>query len=541
MPPGNAVERPVKLWQVILALVGVTFLALGSRWIRVAELPKQELWLGAGGCHTPMTVLDPPADVKPAGSVVLLHGLSANRRLMMYLAEDFAGHGFRAYALDLPGHGDSQDAFSFAHAQDCATAAVESLIHSGQLDPKNAILLGHSMGAAIAIRMADRDPVAATIALSPAPMNGPQRMPANLLVFSASADLGILKRVAQGLSDAAGGERIAPEDFAQQRAFELRRLPRSTHTSLLSDRRVAHDSEKWAMQALFPDIASDPYTLTLNLDLATFETYGQGRRRLAGGVLGFLGILLLFPMFVALAAQLAVPTAAEDSAALQSESSQIESPGNHPSARLLLTEGAVFAMLGVLLLVLGVPLKFLHLYTGAYLASLLLIVGILLLIFNFGFAMEYASLHIKPLAVAAILGFATFLALGAWMNWQLDDAWLNAPRWLRFAGLLPVTWIYCFAEEVVLGPVHHGLERTVRFAVFLLLRAELFLACTLAWYLFASGQVLIPLLFVYLAAFSILQRLATDALRSRTASATAAALFGAILASWFIASVFPLT
>ena len=524
----------MKLWQIIFAIVGLVLLALGSHWIRVAELPKQEIWLNAGGCQTPMTVLDPPADVKPAGSVVLLHGLSANRRLMMYLAEDFAGHGFRAYALDLPGHGDSRDAFSFARAQDCATAAVESLIRSGQLDPQKTILLGHSMGGAIAIRMADRDPVAATIALSPAPMNAPQRMPANLLVFSASADLGILKRVAQGLADSAGGERTAPEDFVQQRAFDLRRLPRSTHTSLLSDRRVAHDSEKWAMQTLFPDIASD--TLTLNLDLATYETFGKGRRRLAGGVLGFLGILLLFPMAVTLAAKFAAPSAASNGAA-----PQLESPGNRPSARLLLGEGALCAMVGVLVLVLGVPLKFLHLYTGAYLASLLLIVGILLLIFNFGFAMEYASLHIKPLAVAAILGFATFLAIGAWMNWQLDDAWLNAPRWLRFAGLLPVTWIYCFAEEVTLGPVHHGLERTVRFAVFLLLRLELFLACTLAWYLFASGQVLIPLLFVFLAAFSILQRLATDALRVRTCSATAAALFGAILASWFIAGVFPLT
>jgi hypothetical protein len=89
MSPANATERPVKLWQFILAIVGVVFLALGSRWIRVAELPKQESWLDAGGCHTPMTVLDPPADVKPAGSVVLLHGLSANRRLMMYLSEDF--------------------------------------------------------------------------------------------------------------------------------------------------------------------------------------------------------------------------------------------------------------------------------------------------------------------------------------------------------------------------------------------------------------------------------------------------------------------
>jgi pimeloyl-ACP methyl ester carboxylesterase len=539
MSPANAPERPMKLWQIILAVLGVIFLALGSRWIRVAELPKQELWLDAGGCHTPMTVLDPPADVKPAGSIVLLHGLSANRRLMMYLAEDFAGHGFRAYAIDLPGHGDSRDAFSFAHAEECATAAVESLIQRGQLDPKRTILLGHSMGSAIAIRMTDRDPLAATIALSPAPMKAPQRMPANLLVFSASADLGILKRVAQGLSDAAGGERTAPEDFVQQRAFDLRRLTRSTHTSLLSDRRVAHDSEKWAMQALFPDIAAD--TLTLNLDLATYETFGQGRRRLAGGVLGFLGILLLFPLVVSCAAKFAAPAPAVAIDASDTAASQIESPGNHPSTRLLLGETALGAMIGVLVLVLGVPLKFLHLYTGAYLASLLLIVGILLLVFNFGFAMEYASLHVRPLAVAAALGFATFLAIGAWLNWQLDDAWLNAPRWLRFAGVLPVAWIYCFAEEVVLGPVHHGLERAVRFAIFLVLRAELFLAATLAWYFFASGQVLIPLLFVFLAAFSILQRLATDALRSRTASAAAAALFGAILASWFIAGVFPLT
>jgi hypothetical protein len=188
-----------------------------------------------------------------------------------------------------------------------------------------------------------------------------------------------------------------------------------------------------------------------------------------------------------------------------------------------------------------VPLKFLHIYTGAYLASLLLVVGVMLLIINFGYAMEYTSLPGRKLIVAAVLGFATFLAIGAWLNWQLDDAWLNAPRWLRFAGLLPVMWIYSFAEEVALGPVHHGLARAVRFAVFLLLRAEIFLACTLAWRLFASGQVLIPLLFTYLAVFSILQRLATDALRVRTVSATAAALFGAILVSWFIASVFPLT
>ncbi|MGC1635407.1 MAG: alpha/beta fold hydrolase [Candidatus Acidiferrales bacterium] len=516
----------MKRWEIILALAGPLLLAMGVHWVHAAELPKQETWLEAGGCRTPMTILEPPPDVKPAGSVVLLHGLSANRRLMLYLAEDFAGHGLRAYTIDLPGHGDSKDAFSFARAQQCATAAIESLVRSATIDPKNTVLLGHSMGAAIAIRMADRDPLAATIALSPAPMTLPQRMPANLLVFSASADLDVLKNTAHSLAAAAGGTRTASDDFAQQRAFDLRTDPFATHTSLLSDHRVAHESELWAMRALFPNIATN--TLALNLDLATYETFGNGRRRLAGAILGLLGILLMFPAGATLLARFAGPP-------------QIESPGTRPSPTLLLIEGAACAMAAVLFLELGTPLHFFHLYSGAYLASVLLIVAILLLILNFGFAMEYAKFNGKHLAAAAILGFATFLAIGAWLNWQLDDAWLNAPRWLRFVALLPVLWLFAFAEEVVLGPPHHAKKRAARFAIFLALRLEIFLACLLAYYMLASGQVLIVILFLYLALFSVLQRLATDALRVRTGSANAAALFGAILASWFISTVFPLT
>jgi len=374
--------------------------------------------------------------------------------------------------------------------------------------------------------MADRDPVAATIAISPAPTIPPKRMPSNLLVFSASADIRVLKQAAQSLAELAGGKRTAPDDFAQQRAFDLQLLPHATHTSLISDRRVAHNSELWAMRTLFPDISSE--TVALNLDLATYETFGGGRRRLAGGVMGLIGIFLLFPLTVAMFAKIGGPTSPEV-------------PGLAPRVPMLLAEVAICAMLGVIALTLGVPLKFLHLYTGAYFVSLLFIVGILLLICNFGFALEYASLRPGRLAGAALLGFVTFLGIGAWLNWQLSDAWLNAPRWLRFAEILPFLWVYFFAEEVVLGPVHSGAARAKRFAVFLTLRLLIFLACLLAYYAFMSGQVLLVLLFVYLALFSILQRLASDALRTRTGAALSAALFGAILGSWFIASLFPLT
>jgi pimeloyl-ACP methyl ester carboxylesterase len=526
MRHANDPGRAMKLWRTLLAIGGAGCLLLGTQWVRRAELPKQDLVIDAGGCRVPATLLYPPAGVTPAGTVVLLHGLSANRRLMMYLAEDFAGHGLRTYAFDLPGHGDNTEAFSFSRAQKCATLAVDSLVRAGKIDPKTNTLVGHSMGAAIAIRMADLEPMNATIAISPAPMESSGRMPSNLLVFSASADLAPLKREAAQLSAAAQGDRIAPDDFAQKRAFELKSLPYSTHTSLVSDRRVAHHSEQWIMQSLFPQI--DSKTLTLNLDLGTYETYGNGRRRLAGAILGLVGILLIFPVACAIAAKLSGPAL-------------VESPGTKPSVQLALVEFLVCSLIGVLILTLGNPLSFLHLYSGSYLASLLLIVGLLMHVLNFGFLMEYARFDARKSICAAILGVGTILAVGGWMNWQIDDAWLNFPRWLRFAGILPVAWIFCFAEEIALGAVGRGWNRALRFGFFGLLRAELFIACLLGFYVLANGQVLLVLLFVFFVLFSLLQRLATDAFRAHTGSAEGAALFGAILTAWFVSVVFPLT
>jgi pimeloyl-ACP methyl ester carboxylesterase len=515
-----------KWWESAFAVAGIIFLILGTKWVRSGALPEQRIVLDAGGCHTPATILNPRITDEPPGTVILLHGLSANRRIMMYLASEFAGHGLQVYALDFPGHGDSEDSFSFAKAAECAGAAVESLSRSGRIDPTKTILVGHSMGGAIAIAMSDRLPVAATIAISPAPMILPKRMPSNLLVFSGEYELGVLHRAAASLFQAAGGNRASPEDFAQKRAFDLRYVAHATHTSLITDRNVAHQSERWIMQTLFPDIP--PETLALNLDLAPYATANRGRHRLAGAVLGLIGILFLFPFCATLITSL-------------SGRPRAESDGTRPPYALSLVEVAVAALAGVLLLILGDPLKFLHMYTADYLLSLLLIVGIVLLILNRSYIRAVWPPNVSSFAVAAILGFAVFLAVGGWLNWQLDDAWLNAPRRLRFFGILPIAYVFCSAEELVLGPVHSGRRRALRFGVFVLLRLEIFLACTLAYYKLMSGQVLIPLLFVFLAAFSILQRLAADGVRARSGSATAAILFSAILAAWFVASVFPLT
>jgi pimeloyl-ACP methyl ester carboxylesterase len=505
----------MKKWEIVLAIAGALILGLSAWAIHRTEPQHTDTIITAGDCHMPVTILEPRA--KPRGTALLLHGLSADRRIMQPLGTFLTSDAsLRVYVFDLPGHGDNTDPFSFARADACARITVESLIRTGEVDPKRTILVGHSMGGAIAIRAADRAPVAGTIALSPAPMPLPQRMPANLLVFSAQFDLPILKRAAQTLAQAAGGERTKTGDFLEARAFHLEVTPLSDHVSLLSDPRVFRQSGDWIDRTL--GIASHGQT-------GDTESPAYAN---AAPFVGLLGILFLFPLCVAIAARIAGPGVADSAAAI-------------PPIKLALAEGAVCALATVLLLVLFVPLGFLRLYTGDYLASLLLIAGVLLLALNWRAAKQSLGVTPRTLIGAAVIGFAVMLGIGAWLNWQVADLWMNAPRWLRFAALLPITWVYCFSEEVVLGPVGHGRRRTARFALSLALRAELWLACLLTYYTLASGQVLILILVASLALFCILQRLAADALRLRTGSPAAAALFGAILAAWFIAAIFPLT
>lgn len=444
--------------------------------------------------------------------VIILHGLGANRRVMQALGGYIARHlPVRTYLFDLPGHGDNTEPFSFARAQECTEAAIETLVRSGRIDPQRTVVIGHSMGGAIAIRMADREPVAATIAISPAPMSLPLRMPSNLLIFSGQYDFWPLERQAKQLLQAAGGDRTSGEDFRERRAFLLRFVPYATHTSLIFNSQVARQTVGW-----------------INDVLQTAQPNGRlPALRDAAPELGLIGLLMMFPLGATAAMRFA-------------GSSREEQSDSHPAWKLALLEGFVCAFGGALILMGGTPLRFLRLYGGSYLASLLLTAGLLLLTLNWGFARAGWRTSARPLIVAAAVGFAAMLACGAWANWQLTELWMNAPRWLRVAALLPILWIYCFAEETVLGPVGTGRARARRFIVFLVLRLELWLACVAGYFLLANGQVLLAIMAPSFAGFSILQRLGTDSLRRRMGSATAAAAFDAILAAWFIAAVFPL-
>jgi hypothetical protein len=116
---------------------------------------------------------------------------------------------------------------------------------------------------------------------------------------------------------------------------------------------------------------------------------------------------------------------------------------------------------------------------------------------------------------------------------------LTTPRWLRLAPAALAVFPYFLAEEVALGPRLPGANWR-RFALFVGMRFELWIAMILAYFFTMNGQVLIGLLLPSFMLVSLLQHYGSEVLRRRTGSPAAAAIFGAIIAAWFIVFVFPL-
>jgi pimeloyl-ACP methyl ester carboxylesterase len=520
----RAVEAPMKAREVVFSAGGICLLLVGASLIWAHRPVRHDRLLAGASCRVPITELE-PAGGGAQGSVIVLHGLSSNRRVMLTLGQGFAAAGMRVFLLDSPGHGNSSEPFTLTRAEDCAAEAVGALARDGEIALDRTVLVGHSMGGALALRLADRFPTAATIAISPAPMvqagwlprndvllQPPRHMPINMLIVAGGMEPGFLHAADEALVRAAGGERTQPDDFVQRRAVKLMSMWGDGHTSLVLDRRVMRAGAAWAREALY---------------LRSQESVNLGFPDL-GAALGLAGLLLVFPLSATLLTQAfgAAKTASQASTGAGAASS-------------LLRWSAV-SILTALILQGWVPLRLVHIFTGDYYASFKLLAGIGLLVLAWRAKKLGTMGGANALLVAACLGLLIILAVGGWLNLQIADLWLTPARWWRFLVLVPLGVPFYLAEELALGPPG-AISRAARFTLFIALRLVTWLVLVLALLVFSNQQILILLMGMFLAVLALAQRMGADAVRRRTGSAAAAALFSAILGAWFIAGVFPLT
>lgn len=511
--------------KTLRALAGAG-LCVAGLWLALA-VPYQShtFRIDAGGCRLVTDIVEPtgqPTGEMPQGYVVLLHGLSANKRIMAYLTAGFAAQGLRVFVPDLPGHGRTDGPFSYQRSEQCSENLVRELTARGLLNPERTILAGHSLGGAIALRVASHVPVAGVIAISPAPMRpirgiSPEMMPfhefgtlpAHSLVMSAAWESERIREGANGLVP-------SPGDGTNEYVV----IPRSTHVSILFDGAAMSSAQNWAARVLH--LESKPIL--------------PSRQGLLGFLAGFAGILLL-----------AGPFLRETLQSKKETSAPTENVPPVAKGRAFL-EYAIIALGTVGILSYWNPLRLLHLFEGDYFASFLLVLGLVLLGLHWNslrnlFGTRPADAQPTPYFTLLAAAFAAFLLhflVTAWMDLTFTEAWVTAARWARFAPLFIAVLLYHAAEELLLGPAPPGKGRR-RLLTALFLRLVAWVAMVAGIFLLHSGEVLLVLLAPYFAIFCVLQAWGMKVVREVTASPAATALFGAILLAGFCLVVFPTT
>jgi pimeloyl-ACP methyl ester carboxylesterase len=506
---------------VVLCIVGFV-LAWPSPYRETAVV------IGAGGCRLVTDVIDQGND-DTRGFVVLFHGLAANKKIMSYLARGFASQNLRVFVPDLPGHGRTPGPFSFERAEACAETLVRELIARRAIDPQRTMLAGHSMGGAIAIRVAARVGVAGVIAISPAPQRAAHSIPRDMLPFENPPPLPP-HTLAMSAAFEPLGIRESTRDLITGDAAATGKylfLPSATHVSVLFDSRVVRAAQEWTAEALkFPAESSAPLG-------------APSSAALFGSLAGLAGILLLAGPFVS-------ETMGMQRGATASPQAVVGDPQDvrgAPAAVLVyraLFETAAVSFLAVVFLRFWDPLSFVRLYNGSYFASFLLIAGLALLLLHYKSVRELFPTKNNILLQASLAGFVMHLLVTGWFDTTFMEAWLSWTRWARFPVLFVAAFAYLLAEELLLGPLA-ARSRAARIWLALALRLIAFGALVFGIFVLHSGAILVILLAVYLTLFFILQRLGMDLVRRQTGSAIAAAVFGAILLAGFCLVIFPVT
>ena len=169
-------------------------------------------------------------DAGSGDSLVLLHGLTATRRYVLQGSRLLEREGFRVVSYDARAHGDSGPGDGYEYS-DLAADLISVLDGCGI---ERAVLIGHSMGAHTAIRVALEHPerVRALVQITPAYPGSPHLDDAALAYWD---------RLAAGLeADGADGFMRAfepPEDPRWREAvvkFTRQRIERHRHPEALA-------------------------------------------------------------------------------------------------------------------------------------------------------------------------------------------------------------------------------------------------------------------------------------------------------------------
>ncbi len=503
--------RKGSLW---LALIGISLLLLGGwlTYLAGRRYSEHHYITDAGSCRMDMIEVELANHVEGPAAVVLFHGLSANKTIMMYLARAMAETGARVFVPDLPGHGSTGGPFSTTQAETCAGSLVRGLAARGLIEPDKTILAGHSMGAAIALRLAVKFRPAGVIALSPAPMKVAHGVTKEVLLYPEPPPIGPNTLIMAGQYEPKGlsGNAADLAATAIDSSVVYRPLAGNSHVSVLFSPTVARYTQEWVSNVLhLPQASRLPW-----------------RGNLLGGLFGLTGILLLAGPFL--------------DECMGKEPANEQRTDRQISKRQVTVEFVLAAIAAVFVLRFWMPLRVVHIFEGDYLASFFLIVGVLVIALHARAASRQFRVDKWALAGAVVAATILHLLITGWLQLTITGAWMTVARWSRFPLFFMAAFLFLYALEVVLGPVRPEAAWT-RYGFAALVIVFTWSALAVGVIFAHSGQILLVLLSPYIGLFFLAMGLGAQLVRRISGSPAASAVFGAILLTGFALVLFPVS
>jgi pimeloyl-ACP methyl ester carboxylesterase len=455
--------------------------------------------------------------------VLLIHGLGGSKSVLIQLATELSHAGFDCTSIDLPGHGASADVFTWNRALGNTMSIVSDLLseRSSGAQPR-LFLVGHSLGASIAIRAGREDArVAGVIAISPAIEPVTLDSPHCLLILSGEYDFPFVRRGAAFLYEAATGATSIPtkgtgtwENESHTRKLTI--LPWTDHSLGIFKPRSIEEIENWIA-------AIDPGGPHTTLDPTRYLT-----RTLLRIFSCVLLLTLWFPLTGSVAAILHVKR--------DSRTPDLMSTREWSRSRPL----TLYAIAGVAaVLVLGVfnPWRHLGLMGGAYLTGFLCLLGLLGCVF-----VKPALGQIRPwvgpsfFAIAALLLLVICVAPS--FTRQVVHLELETHRLWRLPWVLASLAPFFLFDELLLSYQVRQNRWWQTGLFYVSSRLVIALLLLVGFLTLRSSQFLIILMFPGLLAANTVLWLLARWIQHLTGSTVASFVFSSLSTAWFVCVFF---
>jgi pimeloyl-ACP methyl ester carboxylesterase len=454
--------------------------------------------------------------------VLLIHGLSASKSAMKQMASELARWGCDCYLMDLPGHGNSREHFSYEATVIAIDRAVLRLLSgSNDANPSSAplVVVGHSFGARVALGAARRHPrIAEVIALSPAAEAFAPKVP--LLILIGEFDFPFVRRGAAFLYEQVTGARLPRLDEPGQwqsstGSSRLVVLPWTDHSQTLFKASSLNEIKGWLTKV-------SPMT---NVSFSPWAFWVRTQLRAAFCILS---LVIWFPV-VRLLADLVMPTRRDPS------SNSLVSPSKDQFRLVWIY--AFAAALAILVLMRINPWERLGLLGGDYLTGLLCATGLV------GLAAlrpdwKDSENELSALICSLLAWLILVLGCSRWVTTEFAHLDLIPTRLWRLPWISLGALPFFVLDELVCRRRLQGLS-TARIVMFhLSTRFILAIALLLGFFVLRNGQFLVILILPGLLLASLLCWCLAAWIYRNTGSVAASGLFGALATGWFFSVFF---